>query len=64
MKVVNFDAVIFDLDGTLIDTQYDLGFYINKTMRNHGCPEINMNQMYPKSSLRYMYVLYFKNCIE
>ena len=42
---MKFDAVIFDLDGTLIDTQYDIGYYLNRVMRNHGCPEIDMDRI-------------------
>ena len=35
---MKFDAVIFDLDGTLIDTQYDIWLYLNKVLENHDCP--------------------------
>ena len=34
---MKFDAVIFDIDGTLIDTQYDIWLYLNKVLEDHNC---------------------------
>ena len=34
----NFDAVIFDLDGTLLDTLDDLTAGVNYCMKKYGCP--------------------------
>ena len=38
---MKFDAVIFDLDGTLIDTQYDIWLYLNKVLEAHNCPLVD-----------------------
>ena len=38
---MKFDAVIFDLDGTLIDTQYDIWLYLNKVLEDHNCPLVD-----------------------
>lgn len=42
---MNFDAVIFDLDGTLIDTEYDIGLYLNKVLKDHDCPVIELDRI-------------------
>lgn len=36
---MNFDAVLFDLDGTLLDTLADVGDSMNRTLRALGYPE-------------------------
>jgi len=36
---VEFDAVIFDLDGTLADTLTDIAAAMNRVLRAHGLPE-------------------------
>ena len=33
---MRFNGVLFDLDGTLLDTVSDIGFYINRTLSRHG----------------------------
>ncbi len=38
---MKFEAVIFDLDGTLADTQYDIWFYLNKVLETHNCPLVD-----------------------
>ncbi len=42
---MNFDAVIFDLDGTLIDTQYDIWLYLNKVLEAHNCPPVDYDNV-------------------
>ena len=42
---MNFDAVIFDLDGTLIDTEYDIGLYLNKVLKDHDCPLVTLDRI-------------------
>ncbi len=42
---MKFDAVIFDLDGTLIDTQYDIWFYLNKVLESHDCPLVDYDNV-------------------
>lgn len=39
-----YKGVIFDLDGTLLDTIEDLGDSANEVMREYGCPELDYNQ--------------------
>lgn len=38
MKASNYKAVIFDLDGTLLDTSKDLADAVNYALENHGFP--------------------------
>ena len=38
--------VLFDLDGTLIDTAPDFLLSLNNVLKNHGRDEINIEQMY------------------
>ena len=35
---MNFKAVVFDLDGTLVDSAADLGNAVNRVLRSHGYP--------------------------
>ena len=39
MDTNNIKAIIFDLDGTLLDTLTDLKNSLNEALRNHGLPE-------------------------
>ena len=39
-----FKAVLFDLDGTLLDTLADINRCVNNTMRAFGYPELTMEQ--------------------
>lgn len=39
MRQIRYDAVIFDLDGTLLDTLADLTESVNAAMRRYGLPE-------------------------
>jgi len=38
MSKQNFEAVIFDLDGTLLNTLHDLGDSMNRILESHGWP--------------------------
>ncbi len=40
-----YKAVLFDLDGTLIDTANDIGFYINMILKRYSFPEISLNNI-------------------
>ncbi len=44
---MNYDAVIFDLDGTLLDTLEDLSESMNRTLAAHGFPP------HPRDAYRY-----------
>ena len=35
---MNFKAVVFDLDGTLVDSAADLGNAVNRVLKSHGYP--------------------------
>ena len=43
-------AVLFDLDGTLVDTADDLGAALNHVLRQHGFPEKQAAQYRPMAS--------------
>ena len=45
---MTFKAVIFDLDGTLLDTLYDLGDSMNNVLKRRGFP------LHPIEKYRYM----------
>ena len=38
-------GILFDLDGTLLDTLEDLKDAVNHTMRQHGCPERSLEEV-------------------
>lgn len=38
MKIMNFKAAIFDLDGTLLDSIHDLSYAMNETLSSYGFP--------------------------
>ncbi|MDX9800336.1 MAG: HAD family hydrolase [Spirochaetia bacterium] len=42
---MKYKAVIFDLDGTLIETANDIGFYINLILKRHSFPEISLDNV-------------------
>jgi len=39
VKAVNFAGILFDLDGTLLDTLDDIASATNRALRSHGYPE-------------------------
>jgi len=43
-------AVLFDLDGTLLDTANDLGEALNYVLRKHGLPEVTRERYRPIAS--------------
>lgn len=45
-----FEAVLFDLDGTLADTAPDLGSALNALLRRKGLPEVGMDKIRPVAS--------------
>ncbi|MFN4319917.1 MAG: HAD family hydrolase [Aquificaceae bacterium] len=38
-------AIIFDLDGTLIDSYKDIGLHLNRTLRDFGMPEVDIERV-------------------
>ncbi len=38
-------AIIFDLDGTLIDSYMDIGIHLNKTLRDFNKPEVDIQEV-------------------
>ena len=41
---MRYDAVLFDLDGTVLDTVEDIAASLNMALRNHGFAEISPAQ--------------------
>jgi 2-phosphoglycolate phosphatase len=41
------DTVLFDLDGTLLDSYQDLSYALNQTLVKHGKPELALEQIRP-----------------
>ncbi|GAA0852400.1 HAD-IA family hydrolase [Aliiglaciecola litoralis] len=48
--MLNFDGVLFDLDGTLLDTAPDLGNALNHVLRQHGVNECSYDLYRPVAS--------------
>lgn len=46
----NFHAVLFDLDGTLVDTAPDLGLALNLQLERHGYPVLPISAIRPYAS--------------
>lgn len=42
-----FDAVVFDLDGTLVDTAPDLHAHLNEMLAHQGRPHLNLDEVRP-----------------
>lgn len=42
---MKYKAIIFDLDGTLIDTSDDIGFYVNLILKQYSYPEIPLSDI-------------------
>ena len=42
---MRYTTVIFDLDGTLLNTLEDIRDSVNHIMRKYGCPERNLEQI-------------------
>ncbi len=43
-------AVLFDLDGTLVDTAHDLGLALNLLLARHGKPGLPHDVIWPVAS--------------
>ena len=43
---MRYTSVLFDLDGTLLDTLGDLTAAMNRTLTRHGLPERTRQQMH------------------
>jgi phosphoglycolate phosphatase len=41
MTSLPFDTIVFDLDGTLIDSALDVGLAVNRVLRDEGLPEMD-----------------------
>jgi 2-phosphoglycolate phosphatase len=50
MNLCRLKTVLFDLDGTLLDTAADLGFAINKLAEQQGLPPLPMEKIRPVAS--------------
>jgi phosphoglycolate phosphatase len=48
--MAKFDAVFFDLDGTLVDTAPDLAYALNQLLRSLGKPEVDYADFRPIAS--------------
>jgi N-acetyl-D-muramate 6-phosphate phosphatase len=49
-STVAYDAFLFDLDGTLLDTADDLGAALNSVLRTHGIAEVSRDIYRPVAS--------------
>ncbi|MDP1924490.1 MAG: HAD-IA family hydrolase [Thiobacillus sp.] len=50
MKIAGIKAVLFDLDGTLVDTAPDLGYALNLQRVRHGLPPLDDAIIRPQAS--------------
>lgn len=50
MKLEGIQAVLFDLDGTLVDTAPDLGYALNLQRARHGLPPLTDDIIRPQAS--------------
>ena len=41
LLATRFDTVIYDLDGTLIDSARDMGVAVSRVLADHGLPPIS-----------------------
>lgn len=63
----NIKAIIFDLDGTLINTAPDVRLAINKTLALYGLPSLSLTEVYPlmgKGASVMLERAFFKNGIN
>ena len=47
---MHYTSVLFDLDGTLLDTLGDLTAAMNRTLTRHGLPERTGSRCAPRSA--------------
>jgi N-acetyl-D-muramate 6-phosphate phosphatase len=50
LRIENIAAVLFDLDGTLVDTAPDLGYALNLQRQRHGLPPLADEVIRPQAS--------------
>ena len=50
MTIKNYNAVLFDLDGTLLDTANDLGAALNYVLKQHNMPIVTKERFRPVAS--------------
>ncbi|MDZ4211657.1 MAG: phosphoglycolate phosphatase, partial [Methylotenera sp.] len=43
-------VILFDLDGTLVDTAHDLGLALNMQLAHHGKPPLAHEEIWPVAS--------------
>ena len=44
--IVRYRGILFDLDGTLLDTLADIGFYLNRTLSRYGYPLFPLDKVH------------------
>ena len=47
MQLKNIETVLFDLDGTLLDTAPDMAYALNQQRHKHGLPELELSFIRP-----------------
>ena len=47
---MHYTSILFDLDGTLLDTLGDLTAAMNRTLTRHGLPERTRQRCAPRSA--------------